>query len=286
MIKLITKILQITVLISVTLLVICWYFVGTFKSNQQLTALLDDAEFYPFAAKIISEQINSQLVGDEKSVSATKLAIEQSISSQLAKTTLQPMQIAIIEWLSNEEEKFSLEIDLTAIKNKATNATSEPELKFLLTKLLPDNLNISSAEKINEQDTKSLGQFKSFYQFSEKAIPILALFIVSLFVILLILNFRRGSKKITSILMPLAGASIVGLVLIGLSYPLQDMIQISTSQSQTEIGVNVTLKLLLAVLQLTLWSWVMIGLFSISGIIISRLNYRTKDKKIKENIKK
>lgn len=78
----------------------------------------------------------------------------------------------------------------------------------------------------------------------------------------------------------------MGLVLIGLSYPLQDMIQISTSQSQTEIGVNVTLKLLLAVLQLTLWSWVVIGLFSISGIIISRLIYRTKDKKIKENIKK
>lgn len=286
MIKVITKLLQVAVLVSVILLVICWYFVGIFKSNQQLTALLDDAGFYTVAAKIISEQINSQLVGDEKSVGAAKLAIEQSISPQLAKTTLQPMQIAFMEWLSNEEKTFSIDIDLTAIKNKATNGTSEPDLKFLLTKLLPDNLNISSAEQINEQQTRSLSQFKSIYQLSEKAIPILAMFIVSLSVILFILNFRRGSKKITSILMPLVGASIVGMVFIGISYPLQDMVQINISQSQTEIGVNVTFKLLLTVLQLTLWSWVVIGLLSISGIIISRLIYRTRDKKIKENKKK
>lgn len=270
---------------SLTALVFCFTFVSVFKSNQQLTQTLDKADFYTAASKIIASQINTQLMGEEQEVNLAKQSIEQGITTGLARTTLQPLQIALITWLASDQDDLKLDLDMQAIKTKVTSSVESTDLKFSLTKLIPDHLELTDTNNINSGDLESLKRAKSFYLLANDAIPILGLIVCGASVLLFVLNIGRGSKKITSFLFPVAVASIIGLIFVGLSYPLEGLFKIGSTASQQELGVNLTIRILAAVTQQTIWHYVIIGIISISGIIMARKVFKKRDKKLKDKKK-
>lgn len=283
--SLINKFLQIVLCLALTILVFCFVFVGVFQSNQQLTQTLDRADFYTAASKIMADQINAQLTGEEKEVDLAKQSIEQGISASLARTTLQPIQIALITWLASDQDNLKLDLDMQAIKSKVTSSVDSTELKFSLTKLIPDNLELTNTNDINSGDLESLKRAKSFYLLANDAIPVLGLVVCGASVLLFVINIRRGSKKLTSFLFPAAASSIIGLIIVGLSYPIEGLFKISSTASQQELSINLTIRILVAVAQQTLWYYVIIGIISISGIIIARIVYKKRDKKLKDKKK-
>lgn len=272
--------------LSLTLLVFCFTFVGIFKSNQQLTQVLDKADFYTAASKLIAGQINSQLTGEEKEVNLAKQSIEQGISSQLARATLQPLQIALISWLTSEQDDLRLDLDLQSIKTKVTSSVSNPDIKFSLTKLIPDTLELTKSDGIQSDDRDALKRAKMAYQTANDAIPILALIVVGASVLLFIINIRKGSKKFTSIFFSAVTTSIFGLLAVGLSYPVEGLIGAGNTTSQQELGMNISIRLLLAVIQQTLWYFIIIGIIGVSGIILARIVFKKRDKKLKDKKKK
>lgn len=283
--SLINKFLQVILCILLTALVLCFTLVNVFKSNEQLTQTLDRAEFYSAASRIIASQINAQLTGDEKEVDLAKQSIEQGISAGLARTTLQPIQIALITWLANEQNDLKLDLDMQAIKSKVINSVDGSELKFSLTKLIPDNLELTDTKNNQSVDLESLKKAKAVYTAAEDSIPILGVVVCGLSGLLFILNIHKGSKKLSSFLMPTAAASIIGLVLVGLSYPIEGMISISTTTSQQELSLGLSIRILAAVIQQALWYYVVIGIISVSGIIIARVIFKKRDKKLKDKKK-
>lgn len=281
-----SKLLGVILCLSLALLVFCFTFVSVFKSNQQLTHALDGADFYTVASKLIANQISAQLIGEDDEINLAKQSIEQGISSELARTTLQPLQIAMIDWLANDQGELSLELDMQTIKTKVTSSVDNADIKFSLTKLIPDQLELTKGDNIEAADLAMLNRVKTLYKTANDSIPVLVLFVAVSSLLLFFINIRRGSKKITSILVSASAASIIGMIIVGISYPLEGFIKVSSSTSQQELGMNLALRLLIAIIQQTLWYYIVIGIISISGIIIARLIFKKRDKKLKDKKKK
>ncbi len=283
---LISKLLGVILCLSLALLVFCFTFVSVFKSNQQLTQALDGADFYTVASKLIANQISAQLVGADDEINLAKQSIEQGISSELARTTLQPLQIAMIDWLANDQGELRLELDMQTIKTKVTSSVDNADIKFSLTKLIPDQLELTKGDNIEAADLAMLNRVKTLYKTANDSIPVLVLFVAVSSLLLFFINIRKGSKKITSILLSASATSIIGIIMVGISYPLEGFIKVSSSTSQQELGVNLALRLLIAIIQQTLWYYIVIGIISISGIIIARFIFKKRDKKLKDKKKK
>jgi Na+-transporting NADH:ubiquinone oxidoreductase subunit NqrC len=283
--SLIKKFLQVLLCLSLIALVLCFTSVNVFKSNEQLTYTLDKAKFYSAAARIIASQINSQIIGDEKEVNFAKQSIEQGISAELVRITFQPIQIALISWLTNERDDLKLNLDMQAIKTKVENSIDSSELKFLLTKLIPDNLELTDTKNNQFIDFDSLKRVKAFYAATEDSIPILGVAICGLSGLLFILNIHRGSKKLTSFLLPSTIASIIGLFLVGLSYLIEGMISTSNSTSHRGLSLDLSIRILTAIIQQALWYYVAIGIISLSGIIIAKRIFKKRDNKLKDRKK-
>lgn len=283
--KFLVKFLQIVAMVGLLLLVFCWTIVGILRSNQQLTGVLDNSGFYEVASVAVVKQINGQLTGDEQSVETTKQIVQQKISKQLVRAALQPLQITIIEWLIEDHNNLKIELDLQEIKSKLTDQL-EAEQKFTINKTLPDRLILPREDQFGQQDLSTLHSIKSIYQFSEFAIPVLGLSIFGSSVLLLIMNLRRGSRKYTSFLYPIFLASAVGLLLVGVSYLFKDMVVVNSELSQVALGASLISRIMIAVIQQTLWLWVMVGILSISSIMITRVLLRKQDKKQKEKHRK
>lgn len=281
-----SKLLGVILCLSLALLVFCFTFVSVFKSNQQLTQALDGADFYTVASKLIANQISAQLIGEDDEINLAKQSIEQGISSELARTTLQPLQIAMIDWLANDQGELRLELDMQTIKTKVTSSVDNADIKFSLTKLIPDQLELTKGDNIEAADLAMLNRVKTLYKTANDSIPVLVLFVAVSSLLLFFINIRRGSKKITSILVSASAASIIGMIMVGISYPLEGFIKVSSSASQQELGVNLALRLLIAIIQQTFWNYIVIGIISISGIIIARFIFKKRDKKLKDKKKK
>lgn len=282
--KIITKVLQALLILSVLLLVFCWTFVATLNSNQKVTELLENSGFYQEVSVVIVEQISAQLVGDTGSILGTKKIIEKNISGQSAKAILQPMQIAVLHWITGGPKDIKLELDLESFKSDITVSMGS-EQRFMLTKILPDNIQLDQSTSWGGYSLASLRYIRSTYELSNTSIPILTVVIISASIVLLITKLRHGSKKFTIILSPVLLASSVGLVLAGISYILHTSTATHNSIPQGLLGFGLVLGLLVLIILDTLWIWIILGLLSISGIIISRMLFRAKDKKLKERYK-
>lgn len=281
-----SKLLGVILCLSLALLVFCFTFVSVFKSNQQLTQALDGADFYTVASKLIANQISAQLIGEDDEINLAKQSIEKGISSELARTTLQPLQIAMIDWLANDQGELRLELDMQTIKTKVTSSVDNADIKFSLTKLIPDQLELTKGDNIEAADSAMLNRVKTLYKTANDSIPVLVLLVAVSSLLLFFINIRKGSKKITSILLSASAASIIGMIMVGISYPLEGFIKVSSSASQQELGVNLALRLLIAIIQQTFWNYIVIGIISISGIIIARFIFKKRDKKLKDKKKK
>ena len=247
---------------------------------------MDGADFYTVASNLIANQISAQLIGEDDEINLAKQSIEKGISSELARTTLQPLQIAMIDWLANDQGELRLELDMQTIKTKVTSSVDNADIKFSLTKLIPDQLELTKGDNIEAADLAMLNRVKTLYKTANDSIPVLVLLVAVSSLLLFFINIRKGSKKITSILLSASAASIIGMIMVGISYPLEGFIKVSSSASQQELGVNLALRLLIAIIQQTFWNYIVIGIISISGIIIARFIFKKRDKKLKDKKKK
>lgn len=281
--RFIIKILQFGLMVCVLVLVYCVIFSSQFSSNQNLTQTLEGSGFYNFAAGAIAQQINAQVVGDQESTEVLKKQIAAGISPQLAKAAVQPLQISLLEWLQSKGSEPALILEAGPIKEKLLSMSDDPSLKFNLTKLIPDQIDLAATDILSPQELNSLKQIKYFYQTANALIMPMLIAVVFASVCLLIVNIRRGSKKVTSFLYPSLAAALLGLIMVGISYLLEPLLkskEISPSTSDVLGGFT------LIVVRQSLPVWITIGIFALSGIIIARIVFRTKDKKLKEKHKK
>lgn len=279
----INKIIQFVTLVSIILVVLLSTFVGVFSSNQKLTQALDKSGFYKSAAELMSKSLKDQVVTDNPLLTESiKNSIASTVNADLAKTVIQPSQIVFVEWLNSNTKNIEVNLDLLNLKNKITAKSSNAQVKFEITKLLPDNYEVINSKKSNDGFISQMEQIRSAYASAKRYLPYLWLALGVSSLLLFILNIRSGSKKFTRILYPAAIASVIGLFLaFASSYGSDFVIGNIASSSQTN-GAALVAKLILTIIQETLNIFIAIFVLGIIGIIISKVIYRGRDKDLKK----
>jgi Na+-transporting NADH:ubiquinone oxidoreductase subunit NqrC len=280
----INKIIQFVLFISVLLVVILSTFVGVFSSNQRLTQALDKSGFYKSAAILMSKTLKDQVVTDSPVLTELiKNSISSTVNSDLAKNVIQPSQIVFVEWLNSNSKDLEVNLDLLGLKNKITATSGNSQVKFEITKLLPDNFELMAANnKSDENIIGQLEQIRSIYSFTKKYLPYLWLTIGASALLLLVLNIRSGSKKVTRIFYPAVGAAIIGIILALISSYGSDLIISNLSATSQANSGALVVKLLLTILQETLNIFVATAIAAVVGSIIAKAIYRSRDKELKK----
>lgn len=285
--KFINKILQAILLIVFLCLVYSISIVGVFSSNQKLTKVLDESGFYEASSKLMAEELNKQVSSSNSLLNeAIKNNISTTVNSDVAKSVIQPAQIVLLEWLNNKQDSLNVDLDLLPIKNKVSLKTTDNQVRFEITKLLPDNFILLDDSKDESNILPQLLRVKELYRSLEQLIPYLWLVLGSTIALLFLLNLRSGSKKINRILVPILIGSVFGII-----------IALGSSFASTSIGLDIAsssgidnfqllTKLLLTIARDTFTIFAIISAASLAGVFISKAVFRGRDKHLKKKNKK
>jgi hypothetical protein len=285
--KFITKILQAILLIVFLCLVYSLSIVGVFSSNQKLTKILDESGFYQASSKLMAEELNKQVSSSNSLLNeAIKNNISTTVNSDVAKSVIQPAQIVLLEWLNNKQGSLNVDLDLLPIKNKVSLKTADNQVRFEITRLLPDNFILLDDSKDESNILPQLLRVKELYRSLEQLIPYLWLVLGSTIALLFLLNLRSGSKKINRILVPILIGSVFGII-----------IALGSSFASTSIGLDIAsssgidnfqllTKLLLTIARDTFTIFAIISAASLAGVFISKAVFRGRDKHLKKKNKK
>ena len=276
--SLINRILQAVVCLSFLLLVFAMSLVGTFSSNQRLTQVLAGSGFYNTAAKSLSSLLISQLSGNEAIVGLAKNGIGQAVTPEVVKSTLQPSQISILEWLNSPNGPIALQLDLVQLRSKALSGIDDPRAKFEITKISPDSISLISPDSEDKTILDRLQYAKLIYTTASQAIPFLWVTISISILSLVIVNIRKGSRKITSPAYSLAFGSIVGLVM-AFSANLLSANNLLISSDPSRLMDPLALgRVIVFLLSQTLPVFIAVGLASVLAIIIAKVVFRASDR--------
>jgi hypothetical protein len=285
--KFINKILQAILLIVFLCLVYSLSIVGVFSSNQKLTKVLDESGFYEASSKLMAEELNKQVSSSNSLLNeAIKNSISTTVNSDVAKSVIQPAQIVLLEWLNNKQGSLNVDLDLLPIKNKVSLKTTDNQVRFEITRLLPDNFILLDDSKDESNILPQLLRVKELYRSLEQLIPYLWLVLGSTIALLFLLNLRSGSKKINRILGPILIGSVFGII-----------IALGSSFASTSIGLDIAsssgidnfqllTKLLLTIARDTFTIFAIISAASLAGVFISKAVFRGRDKHLKKKNKK
>lgn len=285
--KFITKILQAILLIVFLCLVYSLSIVGVFSSNQKLTKILDESGFYQASSKLMAEELNKQVSSSNSLLNeAIKNSISTTVNSDVAKSVIQPAQIVLLEWLNNKQDSLNVDLDLLPIKNKVSLKTTDNQVRFEITRLLPDSFILLDDSKDESNILPQLLRVKELYRSLEQIIPYLWLVLGSTIALLFLLNLRSGSKKINRILVPILIGSVFGII-----------IALGSSFASTSIGLDIAsssgidnfqllTKLLLTIARDTFTIFAIISAASLAGVFISKAVFRGRDKHLKKKNKK
>lgn len=285
--KFINKILQAILLIVFLCLVYSISIVGVFSSNQKLTKVLDESGFYEASSKLMAEELNKQVSSSNSLLNeAIKNSISTTVNSDVAKSVIQPAQIVLLEWLNNKQDSLNVDLDLLPIKNKVSLKTTDNQVRFEITKLLPDNFILLNDSKDESNILPQLLRVKELYRSLEQLIPYMWLVLGSTIALLFLLNLRSGSKKINRILVPILIGSVFGII-----------IALGSSFASTSIGLDIAsssgidnfqllTKLLLTIARDTFTIFAIISAASLAGVFISKAVFRGRDKHLKKKNKK
>ena len=285
--KFINKILQAILLIVFLCLVYSLSIVGVFSSNQKLTKVLDESGFYEASSKLMAEELNKQVSSSNSLLNeAIKNSISTTVNSDVAKSVIQPAQIVLLEWLNNKQDSLNVDLDLLPIKNKVSLKTTDNQVRFEITRLLPDSFILLDDSKDESNILPQLLRVKELYRSLEKLIPYLWLVIGSTIALLFLLNLRSGSKKINRILVPILIGSVFGII-----------IALGSSFASTSIGLDIAsssgidnfqllTKLLLTIARDTFTIFAIISAASLAGVFMSKAVFRGRDKHLKKKNKK
>lgn len=285
--KFINKILQAILLIVFLCLVYSISIVGVFSSNQKLTKVLDESGFYEASSKLMAEELNKQVSSSNSLLNeAIKNSISTTVNSDVAKSVIQPAQIVLLEWLNNKQDSLNVGLDLLPIKNKVSLKTTDNQVRFEITRLLPDSFILLDDSKDESNILPQLLRVKELYRSLEQLIPYLWLVLGSTIALLFLLNLRSGSKKINRILAPILIGSVFGII-----------IALGSSFASTSIGLDIAsssgidnfqllTKLLLTIARDTFTIFAIISAASLAGVFISKAVFRGRDKHLKKKNKK
>jgi hypothetical protein len=285
--KFINKILQAILLIVFLCLVYSLSIVGVFSSNQKLTKVLDESGFYEASSKLMAEELNKQVSSSNSLLNEViKNSISTTVNSDVAKSVIQPAQIVLLEWLNNKQGSLNVDLDLLPIKNKVSLKTTDNQVRFEITRLLPDNFILLDDSKDESNILPQLLRVKELYRSLEQLIPYLWLVLGSTIALLFLLHLRSGSKKINRILGPILIGSVFGII-----------IALGSSFASTSIGLDIAsssgidnfqllTKLLLTIARDTFTIFAIISAASLAGVFISKAVFRGRDKHLKKKNKK
>ena len=282
---LINKLLQFALGIGMLLLIYAMVITGTFSSSQKLTEVLNQSGFYDSLAKGLSNQLKSQVIGSGDSIEIIKVGIGQGVTTDLVRGLMQPSQIAVVDWLNKGTGTLDVRFDTETVKDRISSKVTDPRAKFEITKLLPDSIVIIDAGKKDNSALAGIERFKQAYDFIKLAIPFLWATVLGSAMLLLILNLRGGSKKLTRIFYAVLFGSAIGIVLAVLFKYLAGGINLSISDSQSLLDVTLITKIVITLISQTLPIFTFSAVAGLAGVLISKVVFRSQDKKIKSKKK-
>lgn len=285
--KIINKFIQLILFLVFILVVYSMGLIGIFSSNQKLTKVLDESGFYTVTSKLMSDELNKQINSSNTLLNeAIKNSISSTVTSDVAKSVIQPAQIIMVEWLNNKQDKIVIDLDLLPIKNKVASRTTDSQVKFEITRLLPDNFQILTASKDENGVMPQLLRAKELYLFVKDSMIYLwaALGISAL--LLFILNMGKGSRKISSILYPILFASLMGLFIAFASSFASASIGLDVSTKAGLDNFQLLTKLSLAIVKDSFTVFAISSGASLLGIFLAKTIFRTKDKHLRKKRKK
>ena len=282
---LINKLLQFALGIGMLLLIYAMVITGTFSSSQKLTEVLNQSGFYDSLAKGLSNQLKSQVIGSGDSIEIIKVGIGQGVTTDLVRGLMQPSQIAVVDWLNKGTGTLDVRFDMETVKDRISSKVTDPRAKFEITKLLPDSIVIIDAGKKDNSALAGIERFKQAYDFIKLAIPFLWATVLGSAMLLLILNLRGGSKKLTRIFYAVLFGSAIGIVLAVLFKYLAGGINLSISDSQSLLDVTLITKIVITLISQTLPIFTFSAVAGLAGVLISKVVFRSQDKKIKSKKK-
>jgi len=281
--KIINKLIALVLFVSFMVLVYATSLIGIFSSNQKLTKVLDDSGFYRASSVLMSEELSKQINSPSSLLNeAIKNSISASITSDVAKKVIQPTQILIIEWLNNKQDKITIDLDLLPIKNKVATKSADNQIKFEITRLLPDSIDLLSESNDKSGLLAQLNRVKEVYLNVKMALPFIWMVFGISALTMFLLNIRSGSNKFNRILYTTLFASILGLLISALSSFSASSINLEITTGQGIDNFQLVTKLILTVLKDSFMTFVIAAVISAVGIILFKVLFRGRDKHLKK----
>ena len=281
--KIINKLIALVLFVSFMVLVYATSLIGIFSSNQKLTKVLDDSGFYKASSVLMSEELSKQINSPNSLLNeAIKNSISASITSDVAKKVIQPTQILIVEWLNNKQDKITIDLDLLPIKNKVATKSADNQIKFEITRLLPDSIDVLSESNDKSGLLTQLNRVKEVYLNVKMALPFIWMVFGVSALIMFLLNIRSGSNKFNRILYTTLFASILGLLISALSSFSASSINLEITTGQGIDNFQLVTKLILTVLKDSFMTFVIAAAISAVGIIVFKLLFKSRDKHLKK----
>ena len=281
----INKLLQIVLALGMLLLIYAMVITGTFSSSQKLTEVLNQSGFYDSLAKGLSNQLKSQVIGTGTTPDVIKAGIGQGVTTDLVRGLMQPSQIAVVDWLNKGTGTLDVRFDMETVKDRVSSKVPDPKAKFEIAKLLPDTIVILDAGKKDSSVLAGIERFKQAYDFIKFAIPFLWGAVLGSALLLFVLNLRGGSKKLTRIFYAVIFCSAIGAGLALIFKYVAGGINLSISDSQSLLDVTLVTKIIITLISQTLPIFIFSGIAGLVGILVAKLVFRSKDKKIKSKKK-
>ena len=281
--KIINKLIALVLFVSFMVLVYATSLIGIFSSNQKLTKVLDDSGFYKASSVLMSEELSKQINSPNSLLNeAIKNSISASITSDVAKKVIQPTQILIVEWLNNKQDKITIDLDLLPIKNKVATKSADNQIKFEITRLLPDSIDVLSESNDKSGLLTQLNRVKEVYLNVKMALPFIWMVFGISALTMFLLNIRSGSNKFNRILYTTLFASILGLLISALSSFSASSINLEITTGQGIDNFQLVTKLILTVLKDSFMTFVIAAAISAVGIIVFKLLFKSRDKHLKK----
>ena len=281
--KIINKLIALVLFVSFMVLVYATSLIGIFSSNQKLTKVLDDSGFYKASSVLMSEELNKQINSPNSLLNeAIKNSISASITSDVAKKVIQPTQILIVEWLNNKQDKITIDLDLLPIKNKVATKSADNQIKFEITRLLPDSIDVLSESNDKSGLLAQLNRVKEVYLNVKMALPFIWMVFGISALTMFLLNIRSGSNKFNRILYTTLFASILGLLISALSSFSASSINLEITTGQGIDNFQLVTKLILTVLKDSFMTFVIAAAISAVGIIVFKVLFKSRDKHLKK----
>ena len=281
--KIINKLIALVLFVSFMVLVYATSLIGIFSSNQKLTKVLDDSGFYKASSVLMSEELSKQINSPNSLLNeAIKNSISASITSDVAKKVIQPTQILIVEWLNNKQDKITIDLDLLPIKNKVATKSADNQIKFEITRLLPDSIDVLSESNDKSGLLTQLNRVKEVYLNVKMALPFIWMVFGISALTMFLLNIRSGSNKFNRILYTTLFASILGLLISALSSFSASSINLEITTGQGIDNFQLVTKLILTVLKDSFMTFVIAAAISAVGIIVFKILFKSRDKHLKK----